>query len=192
MRTILALTTLVAATSLAAAQSTTPPKTSRTESGYYADSQLREIMQKSPESFSTRLFSDTTHSTAFIRLSKPDTPHAHGAWSEVFVVKEGAGVLETDGTITGVTGNDSAVHKDMFTTAEGTKAAPQAAPAPAAANAPPRNRTPGDLAGTAIEGGKQRNVKAGDVILIPAGVAHRWLKIEQPVVYLDIKFPKSE
>jgi hypothetical protein len=30
------------------------------------------------------------------------------------------------------------------------------------------------------------------VILVPAGVAHRWVQIDEPVVYLDIKFPKAE
>jgi hypothetical protein len=30
------------------------------------------------------------------------------------------------------------------------------------------------------------------VILVPAGVAHRWVEVQQPVVYLDIKFPKAE
>jgi hypothetical protein len=74
----------------------------------------------------------------------------------------------------------------MFTTAEGTKAAPQ----PAAATR--RTPTPGDLAGTGIEGGHQQKVTAGDVILIPAKVAHRWVQVDQPVVYLDIKFPPSE
>jgi len=42
------------------------------------------------------------------------------------------------------------------------------------------------------QGGHQQQVGPGDVILIPAGVAHHWLKIDQPVVYLDTKFPKAE
>jgi mannose-6-phosphate isomerase-like protein (cupin superfamily) len=191
MRVYLTLGALVGAVAVVFAQSAPRPKTPRHESAYYSDAQLRDIMQKSPAAFSTRLFQDTTFSTAFIRLAKPDSPHAHGAWSEVFVVKEGSGILETDGTITGVTGHDSATHKDMFTTTEGTKAASQPAPS-AESKPPPRNGTPGDLAGTDIEGGHQQQVQAGDVILVPAGVPHRWLKIDQPVVYLDIKFPKAE
>jgi mannose-6-phosphate isomerase-like protein (cupin superfamily) len=155
---------------------------------YISEAQLRDIMQKSPARFSSRLISDTTHSTAFIRLDKPDVPHAHGRWSEVFVIKEGSGILETNGTITGVTGTNSATHRDMFVDAEGKPVAPQAQPAVPATRPP----TPGDLAGTAIEGGKQQRVAPGDVILIPAGVPHRWLQIDQPVVYLDIKFPKAE
>jgi hypothetical protein len=29
------------------------------------------------------------------------------------------------------------------------------------------------------------------MVLIPAGVAHRWLKVDGSVLYLDIKFPKA-
>jgi mannose-6-phosphate isomerase-like protein (cupin superfamily) len=190
MRTVLTLLALLSSATLAGAQAA---KTPRTESAYVGTDQMQQIEQKAmkdgkPAAFSTRLFQDTTHSTAFIRLVAPDTPHAHGTWSEVFVVREGSGVLETGGTITGVTGTDSATHRDMFIDQSGKPTAPAATPAPAAA----RRGAPGDLAGTGIDGGKQQVVKPGDVILIPAGVAHRWLKIDQPVVYLDIKFPKSE
>jgi mannose-6-phosphate isomerase-like protein (cupin superfamily) len=168
------------------------PKTPRNQSASYSDDQLRDIMQKAPAGFSTRLFADTTHSTALIRLVKSDTPHAHGTWSEVFVVREGSGVLETGGTITGVTGNDGATHRSMFVTVEGTDAA--RGPAATAGDKPaaPRKSSPGNLAGTDIEGGQRQAVKAGDVILIPAGVPHRWVQVDQSVVYLDIKFPKAE
>jgi mannose-6-phosphate isomerase-like protein (cupin superfamily) len=193
MRTVLTLAALCGAASVTFAQAPAPaqPKTPRNESASYSDTQLRDIMQKSPAGFSTRLFQDSTHSTAFIRLAKPDTPHAHGTWSEVFVVKEGSGILETQGTITGITGHNSATHGDVFTNADGSKRPQAAAPQPTPAQAA-RQAASGDLAGTDIEGGKRQAVKAGDVILIPAGVPHRWVQIDQPVVYLDIKFPKSE
>jgi hypothetical protein len=48
-----------------------------------------------------------------------------------------------------------------------------------------------DHAGTAIDGGHVQKVQAGDVILIPAGVNHHWTEINQPLTYLDIKFPKA-
>ncbi len=48
------------------------------------------------------------------------------------------------------------------------------------------------LSGTLIENGNVWNVKAGDLVLIPAGTPYVWTKINQPVVYLDIKFPKAE
>jgi mannose-6-phosphate isomerase-like protein (cupin superfamily) len=196
MRTLITLAALCAVAPLALAQSPAPRKPAPNSSLYVGDAELQSIMQKSPGSFSTRLFADKTYSTAFIRLDKPDQAHAHGTWSEVFVIKQGSGILETGGTITGVTGGSSAVHGAIFTDEQG-KPRPQAAPAPApdpaaAAAAAARRKAAGDLAGTGIEGGHQQQVKAGDVILIPAGVAHRWLKIDQPVVYLDTKFPKSE
>jgi mannose-6-phosphate isomerase-like protein (cupin superfamily) len=170
------------------------PETPKNESLYIGAAQFQAIMAKippakesgQPGSFSARMFSASTYSMSFIRLNEPDTPHVHGAWSEVYVIREGVGVLETDGTVTGVTSNDSATHKSLFVDADGNPLSRPQAPTT------PRKPTPGDLAGTGIEGGKQQSVKAGDVILIPAGVAHRWLEVSQPVVYLDIKFPKAE
>jgi mannose-6-phosphate isomerase-like protein (cupin superfamily) len=136
-----------------------------------------------PGAFSKRLISHSTHSTAFIRLTKPEGPHAHGAWSEVFVITAGSGVLETGGTITGVTGHDSATHKDLFLDPQ------QAAPDPARAA---RNNTPGDLAGTDVTGGYRQAMKPGDIVLVPALVSHRWVEVgEGGVTYLDIKFPKA-
>lgn len=140
--------------------------------------------QGKPGAFSKRLFTASTYSTSYIRLNAPDTPHAHGIWSEIFVVREGAGELETGGKITGITGNDSATHKDLFVDQTPAQKAATAAGAT-------RRAAEGDLAGTDVEGGHRQNVKAGDIILVPAGVSHRWTRIDQPVVYLDIKFPKA-
>ena len=198
MRTFITFTVLAAAAAapLALAQNAPQPKTPRDQSMYVSDAKLREIMQKSPAAFSSRLMNDSSFSTAFIRLDKPDTPHQHGTWSEIFVVKEGDAVLETNGKITGVTGTNSATHGAIFTDEQGRpraqgQAAAPAQPAPAAA-ATRRGGAPGDLAGTDIEGGNRQHVTAGDVILVPAGVPHRWLQVDKPVVYLDIKFPPSK
>jgi mannose-6-phosphate isomerase-like protein (cupin superfamily) len=189
MRPLIGVAVVVSAVAGAAV-----PQTPKNESLYIGAEQFQAISLKippreagKPGSFSARMFSASTYNMSFIRLTEPDLPHAHGAWSEVYVMRAGAGVLETGGTVTGVTSNDSATHKSMFVDAQGNplSRAPQSA-------ATPRKPTPGDLAGTGIEGGKKQAVKAGDVILIPAGVAHRWLEIDQPVVYLDIKFPKAE
>ena len=110
----------------------------------------------------------------------------HGTWAEVFVVKSGSGVLETGGTITGITGTNSATHTDIFVDQPAT---PRPPPNPAAAA---RQAAAGDLAGTGIDGGHRQKVGPGDVILIPAKVAHRWVEVDQPVVYLDIKFPPAQ
>jgi mannose-6-phosphate isomerase-like protein (cupin superfamily) len=186
-------TVLIGAVALVSAQAQNNPKAPRDEALYISAEQLQIIEQGAPVSsetgkpgaFSKRLFSDTTFSTAYIRLETGDQPHAHGSWSEVFVVTEGAGVLETGGTITGVTGHDSATHKSLFIDPQ----QPQSSMTPVG---PVRNGSPGDVAGTAIEGGHKQQVKAGDVILIPAGVPHHWLQVDQPIVYLDTKFPKAE
>src|SRR2546427_100203 len=45
---------------------------------------------------------------------------------------------------------------------------------------------PGDLNGSSIRGGQTQTVKAGDVVFIPPGVAHR--VIESNVTYLNIHF----
>jgi mannose-6-phosphate isomerase-like protein (cupin superfamily) len=195
MRTaLLASIVLAGATSVSLAQSGNAPKTPRDEALYISQAQMQDIEKKAPGAFSTRLMADSTYSTAFIRLEKPDTPHAHGIWSEIFYVVEGTGVVETGGTITGITGTDSATHKDMFVGNDGkpNQANPAAAPQGAAPRASGRPSAPGDLAGTDIEGGHRQAVGPGDLILIPAGVAHRWVQLDKPVVYLDIKFPKAQ
>jgi hypothetical protein len=48
-----------------------------------------------------------------------------------------------------------------------------------------------DASGASIQDGHVRDVKTGDLVLIPAGTPHVWVKIDQPIVYLDIKFPKA-
>ena len=186
MRTKLAFVLVLCA--VASAQQATAPKAPKDESLYISESKLQSIMQSAAGSFSSRLFDGGSYSTAFIRLTAPDQPHAHGIWSEVFVIKEGSAILETGGTIIGDITGDSAVHRAIFVDGAG-KAQPQPEPAkPAAA----RRVVPGDKSGTAIEGGRKQRVQAGDVILGPAGVAHTFIQVDQPVVYLDIKFPKAE
>jgi mannose-6-phosphate isomerase-like protein (cupin superfamily) len=159
-------------------------------SSYFSAADLQKIRDSIPSApdggpgqFSKRLFTASTYSNSFIRITKPDTPHAHGMWSEVFVVQEGDAVLETNGDITGITGHDSATHRDMFVD--------KAPPPDMSAAAQARRAAQGDKAGTAIDGGTRQHVGPGDVILIPAGVPHRWVQVDRPVVYFDIKFPKA-
>jgi len=92
--------------------------------------------------------------------------------------------LAPGGTMIGPFTNDSAVHRDLFTNGNQT---PSSSPPPTTNKAPT-----GDRAGTAIEGGRIEKLRAGDIVLIPAGVNHMWLAIDKPIVYLDIKFPKAE
>lgn len=143
-----------------------------------------------PRAFSAHLVADNTYSVSLIRLIKPDLPHAHGAWSEVYLVEQGSGVMQTGGTITGKLSRNSATHGSMFLSAScWSRVLPGWAPGPARARMRP---VPGDEAGTAIAGGRKERVEAGDMVLIPAGVPHRWLQTDGPVTYLDIKFPKAQ
>ena len=187
MRKLIILAALLGAATTAHAQSANSNQAPTDRSLYFGDADLQAILQKQPAGFSTRLFNATTFSTAFIRLAKPDVPHAHGEWSEVFVIKEGAGEITTGGKITGITGTNSATHGDLFTDANGEKKAAAPTPPPAA-----RRTVPGDLAGTGVDGGTVQKIGPGDVILIPAGVAHVFTKVDKPIVYLDIKFPKAQ
>jgi mannose-6-phosphate isomerase-like protein (cupin superfamily) len=142
--------------------------------------QLQTILQSAPVSkdtgkpgdVSTQLFPGGG-SCSFIRLTAADLPHVHPV-SEIYVMKEGSGTLETGGTMIGPFTNGGVHHM-------------------AAANAQQAPEVIGpDHGGTALTGGRSQEVKAGDVILVPAGVNHHWTKINQPLVYLDIKFPKAQ
>ncbi len=51
-----------------------------------------------------------------------------------------------------------------------------------------RRTKPGELRGTSIEGGEKRLLKAGDIIHIPAGVAHQILVTTgKPITYFVVK-----
>jgi mannose-6-phosphate isomerase-like protein (cupin superfamily) len=162
---------------------------------HVSDATLQAVMQcvaspsGVPGPFSARLVADTTYSTTLIRLLKPDLPHAHGAWSEVYLIEKGSGVMQTGGTITGRLTGNSATHRSMFLNAScWRRVLPGWVPGPTPA---PMRPAAGDKSGTAIAGGSQERVKPGDMVLIPAGVPHRWLQINGSVLYLDIKFPKA-
>ena len=50
---------------------------------------------------------------------------------------------------------------------------------------------PGDFRGSAIEGGVERTIKAGDLVFIPTGVPHG-IKETESIVYLNIRFELRE
>jgi mannose-6-phosphate isomerase-like protein (cupin superfamily) len=155
-----------------------------------------------PGSLSAQLFGRVGN-CAFIRINEPDKPHAHGDTSEIFVIQSGTGSLETGGEMVGPFTGNSAVHSNFFVNGPGS--AQPGAPAPAAAgevqeatgNGGGAARSgaeggPHNGSGTAVAGGRTQKVKAGDVVLVPAGVPHHWVAIDQPIVYLDIKYPKAQ
>jgi mannose-6-phosphate isomerase-like protein (cupin superfamily) len=180
-----------------------PPKN---EDMQFTGSQMQAILEKVPlkngkvATVSTRLFTDSTYSCSFIRVAEPDTPHSHGVWSEMYVVQEGAGTLVTGGTMEGPFTSGAVHHLSIvdqngspIASADERAAAERATSGNSANSAQNEPPPPGeDAAGTSIEGGRAQQVKAGDVILIPAGVPHTWTKVDHPIVYFSIKFPKPE
>jgi mannose-6-phosphate isomerase-like protein (cupin superfamily) len=211
MRTFLTISLTVAAIicGVALAQqanNTALPK----EATYISEEKLQSIMQGAPAdpktgkpgSFSARLLNAGPSSTAFIRLDEPDQPHAHGTASEVLIIKSGSAIMQTGGTITGDVKPGSAVHKQIFVNpgdpgvrtggnpgGQGQGQGQNKAPG---AGRQGGGGVPGDISGSAIEGGTKQRVKAGDIIFIPALVAHTFLQVDEPVVYLDIKFPRAD
>jgi mannose-6-phosphate isomerase-like protein (cupin superfamily) len=169
------------------------------EGMYITAEQMQDILDKGPVkdgkpgALSTRLFNANTFSCAFIRVVSTDQPHTHGDWSEVYVIRSGSGDFETGGTMKGPWTSGSAVHRDFFVDQNGKPTAPSAAAQQAPANGVNQGDPPPgvDAAGTSIEGGHIQHVKAGDIVLVPAGTPHVWTKLDGPVVYLDIKFPKA-
>ena len=92
---------------------------------------------------------------------KPDDPIPmiyHDYTAETYIITSGSGLLTTGGTI---------VNK-------------KASPTVNVMNGPSGNGTAGDNA-------YSRRVQAGDVIIIPTGVAHGWSQITDHVTYLSVR-----
>lgn len=50
-----------------------------------------------------------------------------------------------------------------------------------------RATAPGEIRGKAIEGGETRRIGKGDVLVIPAGVAHQFTQVDGPLLYYVVK-----
>lgn len=86
-------------------------------------------------------------------IAGAETALSHGRITEVWVVREGAGVVATGGTLVNPTAGTG----------------------------------PGEFRGSAIRGGSERTIKAGDVVFIPPGVPHG-IKESSSITYLNIRF----
>jgi len=98
---------------------------------------------------------------------QPQTAAVHYKVSEVYHVMKGAGTLVTGGTL--VNAKTRAADSVQVKQEDG----------------------PG-ASGTAIEGGTTRRIKAGDVIVIPAGTPHWFSKIDGSLGYLVIRIDPSQ
>jgi mannose-6-phosphate isomerase-like protein (cupin superfamily) len=99
-------------------------------------------------------------------IHRPQTPPGvaavHDKVSEIYHVMDGAGTLVTGGTMV------------------------NAKPRPADALSVRLEDGPG-ASGTAIQGGVTRRIKAGDVVVIPAGVPHWFSEIEGSITYVVVR-----
>lgn len=50
-----------------------------------------------------------------------------------------------------------------------------------------RETAPNEVRGAAIEGGEERRIAKGDVIVVPAGIPHWFKSVEPPFVYYVVK-----
>ena len=96
------------------------------------------------------------------KSSKQGAPVFHEKVTEVYHVIAGSGTLVTGGTL------------------ENPKPRPADAPEVAQVNGP-------SISGTAVHGGETRRIKAGDVVIVPAGVVHWFSEIQESLTYVVIR-----
>ena len=56
----------------------------------------------------------------------------------------------------------------------------------------PKTIAPGEIRGTQIQGGEDRKVSKGDVIVIPNGVPHWFKTVDGPLIYYVVKVTSHE
>ncbi|HEX7793235.1 MAG TPA: hypothetical protein VF456_02735 [Vicinamibacterales bacterium] len=104
-----------------------------------------------------RVLEGGTFSINVRHISGSETALQHGKITEVWVVRDGSGIVATGGTLV--------------------DAKPGA--------------TAGEFSGSSIRGGVEREIKTGDLVFIPPGVAHG-IKQSKSITYLNIRFEARE
>ena len=54
-----------------------------------------------------------------------------------------------------------------------------------------KTTAPGEIKGTGVQGGKTVQLSKGDVVIVPAGVAHWHKEVAKSITYYTVKVPKS-
>ena len=111
------------------------------------------------------------HNVAVGVLHRPQTPLGgaalHHKVSEVYHVMDGSASLVTGGTMVD----------------------PKERPAD---SKPVRLEDGPGVSGTSIQGGVTQHIKAGDVVIIPAGVPHWFSKIDGSITYVVVRFDPNQ
>jgi mannose-6-phosphate isomerase-like protein (cupin superfamily) len=100
-----------------------------------------------------RLLEGGTYSINVRHISGSETALVHGKITEVWVVRDGSGIVATGGELVDAKPGASA----------------------------------GEFSGSAIRGGIEREIRAGDLVFIPPGVPHG-MKQTTSITYMNIRF----
>ena len=118
-----------------------------------------------------RVVNEGTYNVAVGVLHRPETPPGvaalHHKVSEVYHVTDGSATLVTGGKIVGMKERPADTKSVML------EDGPSAS-------------------GPSIEGGVTQHIKAGDVVIIPAGVPHWFSKIDGSITYVVVRFDPNK
>jgi mannose-6-phosphate isomerase-like protein (cupin superfamily) len=155
MRTFLLTLILVATAAAASAQTDNAPPAPKDKAmdiaGTELDAAVKDLVAKGL--ITKRMLEGGIFSINVRHIKGSEAVLQHGRITEVWVVREGSGIVWTGGTLVGATPGTGQ----------------------------------GELRGTAIQGGHERTIKAGDLVFIPPGVPHG-IKSTQAITYLNIRF----
>lgn len=159
-----------AAPNAAAPQQAVPP-TSSIPATYVSAEDIQANLKAAPDSATNplpnvRVVDAGGYNVAVGVLHRPQTPPGvaavHFKVTEIYHVMDGAGTLVTGGTMVNA------------------KARPADAVSVRLEDGP-------GASGTSIQGGVSRRIKAGDVVVIPAGVPHWFSTIEGSITYVVVR-----
>ena len=124
-------------------------------SGERLDQAVKELIDR--KLITQRMLEGGIFSVNVRHISGAETALQHGRITELWVVRDGRGIVATGGTLVNRTAGATA----------------------------------GEFRGTAIQGGVEREIKAGDLVFIPPGVPHG-IKQAASITYLNIRFELRE
>jgi mannose-6-phosphate isomerase-like protein (cupin superfamily) len=170
MKMVLVFLAILFTISLVAAQQGLPPM-STIPATYVSAADIQANLNGAPNAAvnpapNIRVVDAGEYNLAVGVIHRPETPPGvaavHFKVSEIYHVTDGAATLVTGGTMVNA------------------KMRPDDALAVRLEDGP-------GASGTAIEGGVSRRIKAGDVVVIPAGVPHWFSKIEGSITYVVVR-----
>ena len=158
-RCCVALQVILLVSPLAAAQTAGAPPAPKDKAMDLTSAQLEAVAKEITAKglITQRVLEGGVFSVNVRHISGSETALQHGRITEVWVVREGSGIVATGGTLVD--------------------------PKPGA--------TAGEFSGSAIRGGVEREIKAGDLVFIPPGVPHG-IKQSSSITYLNIRFEARE